>query len=194
VCRRWIILTEVVVTVAVVHIRGEARRMRALGWSYRRIARRLQDRHRLGALVAFRLAHGWTQEEAARRWNERWPGRGPAKTGKTWSYWESWPGKGGRAPSATVLARLAELYLCRPGDLLDGPDFGQLDPGADGADDRTAAGCSCRAGAGEDDDDRLAGLLSMTSPLAAPAGRDVPSATAIEARLAEFVTGWAPAA
>ncbi|MCM3924344.1 helix-turn-helix domain-containing protein, partial [Frankia sp. AiPs1] len=113
--------------------------MRALGWSYRRIARRLQARHRLGALVAFRLAHGWTQEEAARRWNERWPGRGPAKTGKTWSYWESWPGKGGRAPSATVLARLAELYLCRPGDLLDGPDFGQLDPGADGGDDRTAA-------------------------------------------------------
>ncbi|MCM3925665.1 XRE family transcriptional regulator, partial [Frankia sp. AiPs1] len=60
--------------------------------------------------------------------------------------------------------------------------------------DRTAAGCSCGAGAGEDDDDRLAGLLTMTSPLAAPAGRDVPSATAIEARLAEFVTGWAPAA
>ncbi|WP_261566623.1 helix-turn-helix domain-containing protein [Frankia gtarii] len=179
--------------VAVAHIRVEARHLRALGWSYRRIARKLQARHRLAALVAFRLAHGWTQEEAAHRWNERWPGRGPAKTGKTWSYWESWPGKGGRAPSATVLSRLAELYLCRPGDLLDGPDFGELDAGSDGPGDRLAADCSCAAGAGGDDD-RLAELLCMAAPLISTAGGDVPSATAIEARLAEFVTGWVRAA
>ncbi|WP_242606880.1 helix-turn-helix domain-containing protein [Protofrankia symbiont of Coriaria ruscifolia] len=110
---------------------AESRRLRALGWSYRRIALEWQRRYRLNARVAFRLAHGWTQEEAARRWNARWPYEDPPKTGKAFSYWEVWPGRGGRAPSTQTLQRLAELYLCRPGDLLDGDDFGRLDTGCD---------------------------------------------------------------
>jgi hypothetical protein len=179
------------VPIAVAHIRVEARQLRELGWSYRRIARRLQVRHRLGALVAFRLAHGWTQEEAARRWNERWPAPGPAKTGKTWSYWESWPAKGGRAPSATVLWRLAELYLCRPGDLLDGPDFGEFDAGVGGAGDRPVPGCRCAPG---DDDGGCVGLLPLAAALASPRSGDGPSAAMIEERLAALVTGWVPAA
>jgi hypothetical protein len=105
--------------------------MREQGWSYRRIAAELQLLHNLNALLAFRLAHGWTQEEAARRWNERWSGDGPPKTGKNFSYWEIWPARGGRAPSAATLQRLAELYLCRPGDLLDGEDFSVFDTGSD---------------------------------------------------------------
>jgi hypothetical protein len=113
-------------------LRARAARLRGLGWSYRRIARELQSGHRLNALTAFRLAHGWTQEEAARRWNERWPDQAPPKTGKCFSYWEAWPARGSRAPSARTLLRLAELYLCRAGDLLDGEDFGALDTGSDG--------------------------------------------------------------
>ena len=109
-------------------LRAEALRLRALGWSYRRIASELQERHGLGARAAYRIAHGWTQEEAARRWNERWPDEGSVKTGKSFSYWETWPGRGGRQPSARTLERLAELYHCRPGDLLDGRDFGESDP------------------------------------------------------------------
>ncbi len=175
--------------VAVAHIRAEASHLRELGWSYRRIARRLQRRHRLGALVAFRLAHGWTQEEAARRWNERWPAAGSAKTGKTWSYWESWPAKGGRAPSAAVLWRLAELYLCRPGDLLDGPDFGALDASVDVEGGRVPE-CRCRTG----DDDGCAGLPPVAAALASPRAPDRPSAAVIEQRLAGLVAGWVPAA
>jgi hypothetical protein len=113
-------------------LRAESGRLRALGWSYRRIALEWQRRYHLNARVAFRLAHGWTQEEAARRWNIRWSGEGQPKTGKSFSYWEVWPGRGGRAPSSRTLTRLAELYLCRPGDLLDGEDFGRLDTGRDG--------------------------------------------------------------
>ncbi|WP_198543368.1 helix-turn-helix transcriptional regulator [Pseudofrankia sp. BMG5.36] len=110
-------------------IRAQSTDLRALGWSYRRIAAHWQLAQGLGARLAFRLAHGWTQEDAARRWNERWPDS--PKTGKSFSYWETWPAPGGRAPSPLALARLAELYLCRPGDLLDGLDHGVLDPGLD---------------------------------------------------------------
>ncbi|WP_235433268.1 helix-turn-helix domain-containing protein [Protofrankia coriariae] len=124
---------EVVMAVSTAWLRAESRRLRALGWSYRRIALEWQRRYRLNARVAFRLAHGWTQEEAARRWNTRWPGDDAPKTGKSFSYWEVWPARGGRAPSTRTLHRLAELYLCRPGDLLDGDDFGRLDTGRDEA-------------------------------------------------------------
>jgi hypothetical protein len=112
-------------------LRAQANRWRQQGWSYRRIAGELQRLHHLNARLAFRLAHGWTQEEAARRWNERWSGEGPPKSGKSFSYWETWPARGGRAPSPGTLQRLAELYLCRPGDLLDGEDFGARDTGSD---------------------------------------------------------------
>lgn len=178
--------------VPVARIRVEARQLRELDWSYRRIAHRLVARHQLGALVAFRLAHGWTQEEAARRWNQRWPESGPAKTGKAWSYWEGWPAKGGRAPSAAVLWRLAELYQCRPGDLLDGPDFGELDRCAGGSAPGAADGCRCRLpGAGED---ISPGLLPLAAALARASATDAPPAALIEERLAALVTGWVPAA
>lgn len=107
-------------------LRAQAAALRALGWTYRRIARHWQRAHRLNARLAFRLAHGWTQDEAAGQWNARWPA--DPKSGKTFSYWESWPARGGRAPSVDSLRRLAELYLCRPGDLLDGSDYGVFDP------------------------------------------------------------------
>lgn len=55
-----------------------------------------------------RMAHGWTQAEAARRWNDRWPD--DAKTFKNISYWETWPSSTGHMPSLHVLDRLAQLY------------------------------------------------------------------------------------
>ncbi|WP_307874859.1 helix-turn-helix domain-containing protein [Frankia nepalensis] len=130
-------------TPTLTQLRARSADLRGLGWSYRRIATHWQLAYRLGALLAFRLAHGWTQEEAAWRWNARWPA--DPKTAKSFSYWETWPGSGGRAPSPRTLARLAELYLCRPGDLLDGVDHGVLDPGLD-ADE--APGGRCWPGGG----------------------------------------------
>jgi transcriptional regulator with XRE-family HTH domain len=133
-------------------LRTESAQLRALEWSYRRIAVRWQRAYGLNARVAFRLARGWTQDEAARRWNERWPSC--PKSGKTFSYWETWPARGGRTPSPRTLDRLAELYRCRPGDLLDGVDYGALDTGTDldvDVDDYTDYGvgadrhvCTCR--------------------------------------------------
>jgi len=77
--------------------------------------------------VALRLAHGWSQRQAADRWNERWPA--DPKTFKNFSYWENWPSKTGYAPSLDVLARLAELYECSVADLLvDYADFRHCDP------------------------------------------------------------------
>ncbi|CAO5148497.1 HTH cro/C1-type domain-containing protein [Frankia sp. AiPs1] len=175
---------EVFVPVTTAHVRAEARQLRAFGWSFRRIASRLQARHGLRPLVAYRLAHGWTQEDAARRWNERWPGSGPVKTGKAWSYWESWPGKGGRAPSAVTLWRLAELYRCRPGELLDGPDFGDLDARAAGV---TQAGAEASG-------DVCVGLLPVAVALARGEEGDLPTTASIEALLAGLVSGWVPAA
>src|SRR2546429_6907102 len=76
----------------------------------------------VNARCAFRLAHGWSQREAADRWNLRWPA--DPKTFKSFSYWELWPGPTGHMPSFDVLTKLAELYECAVADLVvDCPDF-----------------------------------------------------------------------
>lgn len=81
----------------------------------------------VNARVAFRLAHGWSQREAADRWNLRWPA--DPKTFKNFSYWEQWPAASGYAPSLDVLGKLAELYECRVADLLtDCADHRNRDP------------------------------------------------------------------
>jgi len=91
------------------------------------IAGVFQGQYRVNARVGHRLARGWSQREAADRWNERWPD--DPKTFKNFSYWEQWPNKTGYAPSLEVLSRLAELYSCHISDLLsDGPAFNHLDP------------------------------------------------------------------
>ncbi len=87
----------------------------------------LRKRLSLSARAAMRLAHGWTQQQAADEWGLRWPDR--LKDKKWFSYQERWP-NGGRPPSLGDLDKLAQLYQCAVTDLLTDLDYGDLDPAA----------------------------------------------------------------
>lgn len=100
--------------------------LRARHQSWAQVAEAFRERYGVNARVALRLAHGWSQRQAADLWNERWPAE--PKTFKNFSYWENWPSKTGYTPSLDVLGRLAQLYECSVGDLLvDYADFRHCD-------------------------------------------------------------------
>lgn len=84
--------------------------MRAEGATWAQVAVEFSRRYRVNARVALRLAHGWSQSEAAEHWNALWPD--DPKTLKNFSIWEQWPGPTGHAPSLVNLDRLAQLYEC----------------------------------------------------------------------------------
>ncbi len=102
--------------------------LRGQNRTYREIAERIRREHRVNTRVAFRMAHGLTQAQVAERWNVQWPDAEAPKTDKQISYWEAWPAPSGRAPSPETLNRLAFLYRCNAGELLDGDDYSHLDP------------------------------------------------------------------
>lgn len=102
--------------------------LRAGGRSWADIGRVIEGQERVNARVALRLAHGWTQEQVASRWNEQWPPKvgGAGVTDKNISYWETWP-QSGVEPSLKTLRRLAQLYQCDVGQLVDDGDYRHLD-------------------------------------------------------------------
>lgn len=92
-----------------------AGRLRAEGKTWVEIAEFIREEFDVNARVAMRLAHGWSQHQAAAEWNKRW--FDDLKAGKNFSHWETWP-ESGHAPSLKVLDRLARLYECGIVDLL----------------------------------------------------------------------------
>jgi hypothetical protein len=106
-----------------------AGQLRAQGRTWAEVATEFRAAYRVNARVALRQAHGWSQPQAAARWNARWPA--DPKTFKNFSYWELWPGGTGHAPSLDILDRLARLYECSVADLLsDCIDYGTPPPAA----------------------------------------------------------------
>lgn len=99
--------------------------MRGRGASWSEISRAIRERYGVNARVAMRAAHGWSQDDVAKRWTVRWPD--DPKTYKNVSTWEIWPGRGGHMPSPETLDRLAMIYECGVADLLDSEGYGHLD-------------------------------------------------------------------
>lgn len=107
--------------------RNRSAELRAQHRTWVQVATWFAEQYGVNLRVAFRMAHDWSQRDAADRWNVRWPA--DPKTFKNFSYWEQWPSSSGYAPSLDVLARLAELYECSIADLVvDCADFRSADP------------------------------------------------------------------
>jgi hypothetical protein len=103
--------------------------LRETGQSWGQIAAVIGEQEHVNARVAMRLAHGYTQAQVARMWNERWPtdAANPGLSDKNVSYWETWP-ESGHEPSLRTLKRLAQLYQCDVGELVDDGRYSHLDP------------------------------------------------------------------
>jgi len=100
--------------------------LRRDGMTWAEIAALSREQHLVGAMESWRLAHGWTREEAAKQFTMRWPDQ--EKTSENFKFWESWPGSQGLPPHLFNLLKLAELYQCSVSDLLQGiGDFRHLD-------------------------------------------------------------------
>lgn len=113
--------------------------LRAQGWTWTEIGHRIAREENVNTRVAMRLAHGMTQVDVAGEWNALFPAAADSAGmgDKRISYWESWP-IGGYEPSLKSLKRLARIYQCGVGDLMDDGDFTYLDGNARHARSATA--------------------------------------------------------
>lgn len=108
-----------------------AAQLRSEGKNWTEVAKVIRQRYKVTALVAFRLAHGLSQQNVIDIWNDLWPDRRP-KTARNLSTWERWPNKSGHEPSLTTLSRLAQIYQCSVSDLLTSwADYRHLDDARD---------------------------------------------------------------
>jgi hypothetical protein len=82
------------------------------------IAQDFQVRFKLNPLRAFREAHRLTQAGVVHRWNQHWPDDPLSE--RRLGAWEALPGLTGNEPPLAGLERLAKIYQCRAGDLVDG--------------------------------------------------------------------------
>jgi hypothetical protein len=114
-------------------IRNEQRklreRMRGLGMSHADIAAEIARQYRVRPRAAWRIAWGWTLEEAAERYNAL-RARNDAQplmslTGSRLSEWENWP-LSGRKPPLLALCLLAGMYQAGVQDLIDFHDREKL--------------------------------------------------------------------
>ena len=113
--------------------RAEQRRlreqMRGLGMSRAEITAEMGRRYKLRPRPAWRIAWGWTLEEAAERYNalraKDTTQPVTALTGSRLSEWENWP-LSTRKPPVTGLCLLAEIYQCGVLDLIDFHDREKL--------------------------------------------------------------------
>jgi transcriptional regulator with XRE-family HTH domain len=110
---------------------GLRERMCALGFSYDEIVAEIGRRYRVRPRQAYRLAWGWSLEQAAARFNDRAarqdadPEARASLTGSRLSEWEHWP-RSSRKPSVYVLVMLAEVYQTDVLCLLDLADHESL--------------------------------------------------------------------
>jgi ADP-ribose pyrophosphatase YjhB (NUDIX family) len=107
----------------------EAARLHNDGATWSQIVATWAHEQDMSPLAAARLAHGLTQQQVADKWNGLWPDSASPKTYKQISYWET----GDRQPSRDSLNKLAQIYQCSAGVLLNGEDHTHLDPAAHGA-------------------------------------------------------------
>jgi len=89
------------------------------------IATKMQSTFDFRPREAWRHAHGWTQREAADRYNaHESSGSAPLRDGRIAAF-EKWPDSG-RRPSFSTLMLLAQTYECTVADLLDDRDQAQF--------------------------------------------------------------------
>ncbi len=114
-------------------VRAEQRKlreqMRGLGMSRGEIAAEMARRYQLRPRAAWRIAWGWTLDEAAERYNALRAKGAPqavtSLTGSRLSEWEKWPFST-RKPSILSLSLLAEIYHAGVLDLIDFHDREKL--------------------------------------------------------------------
>jgi transcriptional regulator with XRE-family HTH domain len=110
---------------------GLRERMRSLGFPYGEIAAEIGRRYRARPREAYRLAWGWTLEQAAARFNDHAarhnadPEGRASLTPSRLSEYEHWP-RTTRKPSVYVLFMLAEIYEADVMCLLDLADHESL--------------------------------------------------------------------
>jgi len=110
---------------------GLRERMRALGFGFDEAAAEVSRRYQVRPRQAYRLARGWTQDQAAARFNELAAGAGTdpggraSMTGPHLCEVEQWPNSE-RRPSVYVLCLLARVYETDVLCLLDLADHESL--------------------------------------------------------------------